>query len=260
MRKTYILLTITALLLLTVVLLFVIGAKKETASTEEVKETTSADITRAPLASEALRTKANVIYEYDSENKKILNIVIEVLNPATNRLSFFAMPGESRYFMSQSVYRELSLELVTLPQMITFSELYTYYGKKEAFAAGAKVVGDMCGVTDVYYTVMDSDKFCEIFSIEENYYGMKLSLALTNEDVRSGGVGSVKEYMERELRLLKTNWSLEERLVYLELYDGLSESDVLCFEVPGVRGSSGYEVDADKLRGQMAQLANERYN
>ncbi|MBP5159803.1 MAG: hypothetical protein ILP10_05830, partial [Lachnospiraceae bacterium] len=162
MKKSMILLCVTGLLLITVVILFALGSRGSAAKQVPGGDAQGTAPERNIDTGDALEAKLNVIYEFDKENKKIGHMIIEVLSPKGERLSFIALPKDARYFMSEALYEELSAELITVPQMITFSELYEYYGKKTAFAAGAKIVAEMCGAASAYYTVADTEVFSEL--------------------------------------------------------------------------------------------------
>lgn len=248
MRKNIILLTITALLLLTVVLLFVFGGKGLAVTpANEANPPESEDIREYLQPSGALSAKLNIIYDFDSEEGQIHHVLFEVLSPAHERLSYIVLPSGSRYFCSDTLYRELSLSLVTVPQMITFEEMYEYYGSEEAFAAGAKVAGELCGIKDSYYTVMDPELFGELFEVTETPLGASVKVAAEVETVKRGS-GSVKAYLTELCEKVNTDWSLSDRLVYLELFDKLSDKSILTFAVPGSRSGLGWEIDFSELR------------
>ncbi len=242
----------TGLLLITVVILFALGSSR--AGTEPVpREETAATIPATNVSADALEAKLNVIFEFDDENKKTGHVLVEVLSPKGERLSYIAFPEDARYFMTGALYEELSSELITVPQMITFSELYEYYGKKTAFAAGAKIVAEMCGAASAYYTVADTEVFSELFDVKDGYGAASVSLKKYPSDLRAEGVKTL-DFVTTMVGKVKTSWSLADRLVYLELLEGLDDSDILFFDVSGETTSGGTLIDTDKLKSIILEV------
>lgn len=84
------------------------------------------------------------VYTVDTETASITGIQIEVLNcNYPSSLTYIDLPADSRFTMSEELYRRLCASLVEMPQVVTLSECLHYYGIGEISPLSCAVSEDM---------------------------------------------------------------------------------------------------------------------
>lgn len=193
-----------------------------------------------------LDARLNLIYVPDEETGKIALLVLEVLNPKKGEQWYITIPAGTRYLMTQQLYAKISAAYPQQPQLVTLSELRDYYGDPDYLTCGLDIIGDMAGVRIEHYTVMPEPLFSTIFSLngEKDNAWLEFSPE-TLEDVSRED--TVKTFITEIYGELDTSWELADRLIYLELYDRMGESDTYFILAGGNEEGGAFSVDTQKL-------------
>lgn len=190
-------------------------------------------------------TPVSIVFVTNSETGKIEHILIEILRCAANKLDYIRIDPEVSYTMSAKLYSSLTPDNTELPQTVTFSELYRYYHNDKAYEAGRQIVNEMINFNAPYYTAVTDVAFDEFIVIEKakapdseaggEAEASAMHFALGENEIKSasfGSEGSVKGALEKILDKAVTNWSIGDRLRYLDVYDALTEENVAYTDAP----------------------------
>lgn len=224
-----------------------IEVSDDSESGEQNKKDARSEGTEADIRQSALNmTPVDLVLVVNSETGRIEDIFIEILRAAEGRLDYIRLASEVSYTMSGSLYAELIVDNTELPQTVTLSEMYRYYHSDKAYEATRRVVSELVNFNILYYTAVDDIRFDEFFSVRDTESGMKAEFVHDRDEIISaayGTPGSVKGAMEAVLEGPVTNWSLSDRLRYLDVYDGLMGESVSFADAPVIRHNETCELD-----------------
>lgn len=193
------------------------------------------------------RTPVEVIYDVNFETGRIEDILIGILRAIDGKIDYIRIDTDTGYTMSASLYTQLTPDNATLPQMITFSELYRYYHNDKAFDAGRRIISEMLSFNIQFYTAMPDYRFESIFAIEEDTEEVIMEYAVSADEAvgEHGTPGSAKGFIENVLEDSVTNWPVSERLRYLDVIDSLTAEDITFIEAPMYEYNESSRIDTD---------------
>lgn len=167
----------------------------------------------------------NVVFLYD-DTEAVKDIKIEFLDCVKLVMVNIHIPGNVSYTMSSDLYKKLSAANVTVPQTVTFTELYHYYDDERAYEAGLDIINEMLGTDAGYYTATEA----------EYYFS----------DYGNADFETVAEKTEEMLDESVTNWSEAERVRYTTVYASMRPCDVSFFEAPVIVKNENSQVDVSR--------------
>lgn len=191
-------------------------------------------------------TPVNLVMVVNSETGRIEEYFIEILRAAEGKLDYIRLASEISYTMSSSLYAELIVDNTELPQTVTLSEIYRYYHNDKAYDAARRVVGELVNFNILYCTAVSDESFAEFVSVRDTASGMQADFVHDRDEIVSsayGTPGSVKGAMDTALNGAVTNWSMADRLRYLDVYDGLMGESVTFLEAPVIQKNESCELD-----------------
>ncbi len=205
-------------------------------------------------------TPVSIVFVTNSETGKIEHILIEILRCASNKLDYIRIDPEVSYTMSAKLYSSLTPDNTELPQTVTFSELYRYYHNDKAYEAGRQIVNEMINFNAPYYTAVTDVTFEEFIIIDTakspaseaggEAEPSKMRFVMSADEIKSsryGSEGSIKGALETALEDAKTNWSIGDRLRYLDVYDALTEESVAYTDAPVKVKNESTSLDSSGL-------------
>lgn len=198
------------------------------------------------------------------ESAAVTGITLEILRcgPGSS-LTCIGIPSDSRFTMSEELYRKLSALLPQMPQIATLSETFHYFGIKalpslsaddgsevsSAMTALTLMLSELAGTKVSSYVLVNSDTFEDLFGSPSKVQG----------SAQSGGESGANSALllsesNRHLELFReiwasafTNVSLNGRLVYLETFDALRSSDITLLYAEGERTNFAFQIDKNSL-------------
>lgn len=191
-------------------------------------------------------TPVNLVMVVNSETGRIENLLVEILRATDAKLDYLRLASEVSYTMSSSLYSELIVDNTELPQTVTLSELYRYYQNDKAFEAARRIVGELINFNILYYTAVEDTDFEKVMYIKDTASGMRGGFVMDRAEAVSaafGTPGSVKGVLETVLEGAVTNWSVSDRLRYLDVYDALEEDGVTFTDTPVIEKNETCELD-----------------
>ncbi len=203
-----------------------------------------------------LTNPIEVIYDVDFETGRIEQILISILNTYSSKLDFIRIDTNVMYTMSASLYSALTPENTTLPQTVTFSELYRYYGNDHAFDAGRRIIGELLSVNTDYYCALPERDFDRVFSIRSWDDETVIRFAADGSQVKEdyGTEGSVRGFIGDILENAVTNCSIESRNGYVELFDSLEDSDISFTDAPVYENNESCWLDTGAMAGILYEI------
>ena len=193
------------------------------------------------------KTPVEVIYDVNFETGRIDEILIGIMRTTEGKIDYIRIDTDVVYTMSANLYSSLTPDNTTLPQTVTFSELYRYYHNNKAFDAGRRIISEMLSFSIYYYSAMPDYDFEKLFSTEKDDEGTDIDFAVSPARVKSdyGTEQSTKGFIEDILKNTLTNWSIDERLRYLDTLDDLEYEDVSFTDAPVYEMNESCRLDTD---------------
>ena len=199
-----------------------------------------------------------IIYDVDPETGKIEQIILSILNTYTSKLDYIRIDTDVMYTMSSSLYSSLTPRNTTLPQTVTFSQLYRYYDNNLAYDAGRRMIGELLNMNIDYYCALPEQDFDMIFAIRQEQDGNETTVRFANdgEQVKNGygTEGSAEGFIGRILENAVTNLGFTQRLGYLDIYDSLEAGDISFTNAPVCENNESCWLDTDAMAGMLYDL------
>lgn len=195
------------------------------------------------------KNPSEIIFSVDPDTRKIREMLVGILRTGVAKLDYIRIDTGVSYTMSAGLYTGLTPDNTTLPQTVTFSELYKYYNNDKAFDAGRRIVSEMLSCDVIYYTAMTDADFKKIFNTDEYSGGTVTGFAMDLSSMKDGyGTdGSLKGFIAASFSSASTNWPADERLRYLDTWDLLDERDVKFTDAPVEEKNESKILDTDAV-------------
>ena len=180
-----------------------------------------------------------LLYLVDYETGKVQKLALEVFDTVSMTASFIYLDPDISYTMTGSLYRALANGNVLVPQTVTFSELYSYYGTYAAFDAGKKIAGELLGTPIDYYAAFTVEEGGDELKIQRfTSLGVKtlyetlgrLTLSNAKDLLGSGNYGL-------------TDMTADECEGYGNLTGYLKDKDIFVYEAPVIKHNESCFVD-----------------
>ena len=193
------------------------------------------------------KTPVELIYDVNPETGRVEEMFVGVLRTEEGRLDFIRIDTDVVYTMSSELYSALTPDNTTLPQMITFSELYRYYHNDKAFEAGRRIVSELLGFNIYYYSVLPDYAFEKLFFVKTDDEETEAGFNISSYEAKNGfGTdNSAKGLIEDIFDGIVTNWSVSERLRYLATLDLMDPDKVTFTNAPVYEKNESTALDTD---------------
>ena len=194
---------------------------------EGVESDMTAKILNGEKTAEKLRP-VSLIYSVNYENGKIEKIAVEIFDTVSMKASFVYFDPEITYTMTGTLYRSLANGNVLVPQTVTLSELYSYYGNASSFEAGRKIMSELLGLEIDHYSAFSKENIPEDFLVE-----------------RVTALGLKELFEKKEGK--ETDLTHEQEASYRELVSYMSDEDVKVSEAPVIKRNESCFADVTGL-------------
>lgn len=194
-----------------------------------------------------------LIFSVNPESGDIDGLIVSELDCINTELSFYLLDNDIAYTMSGSLFSTLTVSNIRLPQTVTLGRLYSYYGSEDVYDAARRIVEEMLGVEIPSYIVYENDELSRYITIGgRNDDRLKLHAPFTQlvnglTDTPGSSLGAVKKLTEGK----KSNRTVDDRIRYLEVIDGLTDDDVYLETVPVKEHNESVEVDYSSWYGMI---------
>lgn len=204
----------------------------------------------------------NLIYGYDEETGEITNLLLEIFHSGKKEITYITIPLRTQFTVSDTLYKELVLLHPAIPQMFKLTVLPEYFEEDILFDYGELLVEDLLEIDISYYTVIPKSQYDAIFTpymekdedsedklpyeVFSKEYKKFLKTIQTEEELSA--------YLEEIYPFLRSNLPLKDKLSYLESYSNTSLADISFELIEGYNRNSGYIINRDLARRQLAEL------
>lgn len=232
---------ITLFLTLCVLLFFVIFLKLKKwsdtlISSDELKKA-KPSVSTAPVPPE----QATEIVFVTGGDGSLDSCYLSELDCENIRWRLNVIPTDTRLMLSAELYKNLSKDNVTVPQLATLSELYRTLS--EAAPEGCfMALAELLGFTPDSMLILPLPDFERVIrkTPKQYEYGGFLNDYFLEEISSQNGLWS---FFNDYFRDRRSTLSLSDRLFYLETYESLTNLNISCRLVPGERHNNGYVVN-----------------
>ena len=186
----------------------------------------------------------------ENETGNIGDILIEIINSRSGKLLYLTVPMDLKVALSTPVYDRLNTSAVMVPQMFKLSMLSAYFTGEKQVEAARLILEDTLGVQMDYYSVVSREVFEQRFekAADGTYHCM---------EVKAGGLQNISQLFEnkeaiREIYLnYETDFSYQERMIYLETYQALKKEDYVFEKVSGKQMNDAFILDEKENKAKI---------
>lgn len=201
----------------------------------------------------------NLIYCYEEDTKDIQKLVLEIFDCNKKELTYITLPLQTRFTMTDTLYKKLILDHPEMPQLIKLSTIENYFDESTMFDYGVVMVEDMLKIDISYYTVIPSTIYASMFyeknitanekedkvtveALQKDYL-QALSKLKTEEDLKS--------YLEQLYKNVKSNLLLVDKMYYVESYLLLPKKAISYELLAGEQKNSGFMIKEEEVYQQL---------
>lgn len=110
---------------------------------------------------------SNLIYSYDKKTGEVQAMILELFDAGTKNMTYLTIPANTQISISARTYEELLEKSPQLPQVVTMSDLNSYFSGDVAYEYGILILQEEFNTDIGYFTAMDSEIFAQCFEKEE---------------------------------------------------------------------------------------------
>lgn len=110
---------------------------------------------------------SNLIYSYDEKTGEIQAMVLELFDAGTKNMTYITIPANTQITISAKSYGELLEKSPQLPQVVTMSDINSYFSGDVAYEYGILILQEELKADIGYFTAMTSEVFAQCFEKEE---------------------------------------------------------------------------------------------
>jgi len=190
---------------------------------------------------------SELIYGVSPDTGTINSIILCRLDSQKGTLKLSLIDPAMSYSMSGSLYSELSTLNIRLPQNGRFGGLLGYCSGDSGLDAGRRIAEEMLAVEIAHYSSFDSKVLGEYISVSGREGEKEISLKMSPSEAKGSKYGTSGTMMGfvKELfgKALASDRTVDDRLVYLEVFDELGDGDVTADSVPVTVHNETLELD-----------------
>lgn len=184
---------------------------------------------------------------------KVTAIVVEVFNISSCNLDYYTIPVETRITLSDELYRRLLAKEIDIPQIVSFYDLESYFGKDALGQGMIYLLNDYLDSDIQYFTIMPDDVFLGYFQKGET--GMwELSDACKTDVKGLSSEEGIKEYIKEQYEKFSSNLNRISKQQYAEYMEQVDLTLVHMHMLPGEDVTGEYQPLQDKARELWKQM------
>ena len=109
-----------------------------------------------------------VVFIGDKEDEKLISSAYFVdFSKKENKISFYNIPGDMMFEVSNELYKDISTSLADIPQVVKLSHLYKYSKSKQGLKAGMLMLENYLELGISHYLFLSSEDAEKIFYFNE---------------------------------------------------------------------------------------------
>lgn len=186
-----------------------------------------------------------VYFVHNKDTNVIEHIFIELLNCKNSKIMLLTVPNSTKVTLSIELYNTMKDTYVSAPQIMKLSMLTHYFTMEDAFSYGVKILEDAFRVHIDNYVTMDLESFEQVFTKEKDdiiYLKEEwmnwANMIVTQKDT----MAKMKSFYDI---MTNMDYSMDDRLPYLETYEKLTEEDFIFKQIEGEQKNDSFVPDVE---------------
>lgn len=185
-----------------------------------------------------------ILYLGESSEKRLLSgAFILNLNKDTKKLSFVYVPGDTKFEMSNDLYKSLAVSQTQIGQTVTTAYIYRYFKSENGLIAGTLMFNEYLGTDIEHYLYMPEEAVNAVFTkSDDGTFSLNANLY---ENMVNGDGAVMENIIDNNY---KANYSDMSRAKLKRLCDeigNINSQDITFSTIPGQQKNGGYFIDTD---------------
>ena len=206
------------------------------------------------------RNVCNAIYSYDDKEFVIEDIILEFFNTESGKIDYVTIPGNAKMSIGKDLLKKLKRYGNNVSDTISVRKLVSVFGEENSYQFGQLIMEEALGIKISYYTVFKENILAKYF-VEgtKEFYVPNISLVKKQKYSVYELSESYKtkcdqvEYdipslMELGYNDLKSNFTLNNKLSYVQFYEKADIEKVYTWHVIGTEQYNQFIIDKDKTK------------
>lgn len=190
---------------------------------------------------------SNLIYSFDKKSNKIEAMVLELFDAGTKNMTYLTIPVNTQITISGKTYGELLEKSSMLPQVVTMSELNSYFSGDVAYEYGIMILQEELKADIGYFTAMTTGEFDQCFEKEQ---GKKLIYRPTDRLLDEAGKCKTEEdmndFIESRWDRLISDITLSQKQHYAKELKDVNREMIRTYRIYGTESNGVFKLNKDK--------------
>lgn len=198
---------------------------------------------------------SNLIYSYDKKSGKIEAMVLELFDAGTKNMTYLTIPPQTQITISGKTYKELLEKSSKLPQVVTMSEINSYFSGDVAYEYGIMILQEELKADIGYFTAMSTDVFNTCFEKEQ---GKKLIYRPTSQLLNEAGscktAEDMDDFIESKWDSLISDITLSQKQHYAKELKDVNRELIRTYRVYGTESNGVFKLNKDKNKAFIEKI------
>lgn len=190
---------------------------------------------------------SNLIYSYNKSSGEIEAMVLELFDAGTKNMTYLTLPSNTQITISGKTYQDLLKKSTKLPQVVTMSQMNTYFSGDVAYEYGILILQEELKTDIGYFTAMSSDVFDSFFERESGkkmIYRPKESLL--KEAAKCETEEDMNDFIESKWGQLISDITLSQKQHYSKELKDVNYERIRTYQIYGSETNNVFKIDKDK--------------
>ena len=198
---------------------------------------------------------SNLIYSYDKKSGKIDAMVLELFDAGTKNMTYVTIPASTQITISAKTYNDLLKKSSKLPQVITMSEISSYFEGDVKYEYGILILQEELKADIGYFTAMTSDEFNKCFEWEN---GKKKKLRptkqLLDEAAKCSDESDMNDLIESKWDSLISDVTLSQKQHYSKELKQVNREYIHTYCAKGQTFNKKFKLDKTKTAKMIEKI------
>ncbi|MBE5935576.1 MAG: hypothetical protein E7262_07270 [Lachnospiraceae bacterium] len=203
------------------------------------------------------RKLCNAIYSIDEEDRIVEDIILEFFDSESGKIDYVTVPGNTKLSISNDCIKKIKKHGFTVTKTVTVRKFIELFGTENAYQFGQLLLEDAFGIKISYYTCFKNNILAKYFvkGTSEMYITTVNAYKKYKYDVYELSESYITkcdqvEYdiptlMEQGYKDLKSNFTLENKLSYVDCYENAEIEKVYVWHIVGKEQYNQFIADKE---------------
>jgi hypothetical protein len=190
---------------------------------------------------------SNLIYSYEKKTGEIKAMVLELFDAGTANMTYLTIPANTQITLSSGTYRDLQEKSAQLPQVVTMSDLNTYFSGDVAYEYGILILQEEINAEIGYFTAMEESVFDQCFEKESGSVLIyRPTESLLTEASKCETESDMKDFIESKWDDLISDLTLSQKQHYADALKNVDPDLIYTHRVYGSESGSVFLLSENK--------------